>query len=67
MLVFRRRRVRIHQAGDLPTIEGFLANSFNDHYRLLQPVLWEAPDRSHSLAGEAWVPRERVIFVETIR
>lgn len=67
MLVLKRRRVRIHQAGDAPSIEGFLANSFNDHYRLLNPVLLEAPGRSHDLAGEVWVPRERVIFVETIR
>ena len=67
MLVLRRRRVRIHQADDGPTLEGFLANSFNDHYRLLQPVLWEAPDRSHSLTGEAWIPKSRVVFLETIK
>lgn len=66
MLTFRRRRVRIHQKDDGPTLEGFLVRSWDDHYRLLRPVLWETPDRSHSLSGEAWVPRERVLFVETV-
>lgn len=66
MLTLRRRRVRIHQVGDLPTIEGILIGSLDNHYRLLKPVLWESASRSHELNGEAWVPRERVVFVEVV-
>lgn len=67
MLVLRRRRVRIHQENDGPTVEGVLVGSLDNHYRLLRPTIWETPDRSHNLDGEAWIPRERVILVETIR
>lgn len=67
MLLLRRRRVRLHQLADAPTIEGILVGSLDSHYRLLKPVLWENPERSHDLEGEAWVPRERVVFVEVIR
>jgi hypothetical protein len=67
MLVLRRRRVRLHQQGEGPTIEGLLVGSLDNHYRLLRPVVWETADRSHSLSDEVWVPRERVLFVETIR
>jgi hypothetical protein len=67
MMLVRRRRVRLHQLDPAPTIEGLLVGSLDSHYRLLKPVLWETSDRSHSLQGEVWVPRERVIFVETIK
>lgn len=67
MIQLRKRRVRVHQAGDLPTIEGILTTSLDDHYRLLKPVLWETPTRSHELKNEAWIPRERVVFLEVIR
>jgi hypothetical protein len=67
MLVLRKRRVRIHQPDPGPTIEGFLVSSWGDHYRLLRPVLLEAPGRSHDLEGEVWVPRDRVLFLETVK
>lgn len=67
MLVLRRRRVRIHQLGEAPTLEGILIGSLDNHYRLIRPVLWEAPNRSHDLDGEVWIPREKVVFVEVIR
>jgi hypothetical protein len=53
--------------GDLPTLEGILVSSLDNHYRLLKPVLWESPNRSHELDSEAWVPRERVVFLEVLR
>jgi len=67
MLVFRRRRVRIHQLNGAPTVEGILVSSFDDHYRLLRPEIIESESRSHEIEGELWVPRERVVFVETVR
>lgn len=67
MLVFRKRRVRIHQLDPGPTVEGILIGSLDNHYRLLKPVIYESPTRSHDLAGEAWIPREKVILVETIK
>ena len=63
----RRRRVRIHQLDPAPTIEGLLVRSVNGHYRLLKPVIWETADRSHPLEGEAWIPKGRVVFLETVR
>jgi hypothetical protein len=67
MLILRPRKVRLHQLDPAPTIEGFLVNSWNSHYRLLKPVLLEATGRSIELEGEALVPRERVVFIETVR
>jgi hypothetical protein len=67
LIVLRRKRVRLHQMGDMPTLEGILVGSLDNHYRLLKPLLWESPNRSHELSSEAWVPRERVVFVEVIR
>lgn len=67
MLILRRRKVRLHQLDPAPTIEGFLVNSWNSHYRLLKPIVLEAVGRSVELEGEAWIPRERVVFVETVR
>jgi hypothetical protein len=67
LIVLRRRRVRVHQADPGPTIEGFLVSSWGEHYRLLRPVLWEAPGRSHELDHEAWIPKARVLFIETVR
>lgn len=67
MIALRKRRVRIHQHDPGPTIEGILVGSIDSHYRLLRPVLWETPTRSHDLQGEAWIPRERVLFLEVIR
>jgi hypothetical protein len=66
VIVLRRKRVRVHQK-EGPTIEGVLVGSLDAHYRLLKPVLWENASVSHDLQGEAWVPRERVVFVEVIR
>lgn len=67
MLVLRKRRVRIHQLDPGPTIEGFLVSSWGEHYRLLKPVIWEGPTRSLDVEGEAWVPKSRALFIETVR
>ena len=67
MLVLRRRRVRIHQLDPAPTVEGILLNSWNGHYRLLKAEIVEGAGRTIELQGEAWIPRERVILIETVR
>ena len=65
-MILRRRLVRLHQLDPAPSIEGVLVGFVAGHYRLLKPVLLESPERSHSMGVEAWVPRERVIFVERV-
>ena len=66
MIVLRRKKVRVHQA-DGPTIEGFLSSSLDNHYKLLKPVVIASPTESHGLTGDAYIPRERVVFVEVVR
>ena len=67
MLILRRRRVRLHQLDPAPTIEGLLVNSWDGHYRLLKASVLEGPDRTIELSGDVWVPKERVVFIETVR
>ena len=66
-MLLRRRRVRIHQPDPAPTIEGFLVSSWGEHYRLLKPVIWEGPTRSFDVEGDVWIPKSRVLFIETVR
>lgn len=66
MFLFRRRLVRLHLVDPLPSIEGILVSAFDGHYRLKKVELLEAPERTQKLEGEAWVPRERVIFVQRL-
>ena len=68
MIAFRRRRlVRLHLPDPAPSVEGILAGRSAGHYRLLKPVLLEAPDRTRSLDGEVWVRHERVLFLQVMR
>lgn len=64
--MFRRHLVRLHLVDPHPTIEGILVGRMNGHYRLLKCSLLEAPDRTHQLEGEVWVPRERVVLVQRL-
>lgn len=68
MLLLRRRLVRLHLVDPFPSIEGILVNSHDGHYRLLKPSVIEAEDRTRELSSgsEAWVPKERVIFVQRL-
>jgi hypothetical protein len=66
MLLLTRRRVRLHLVDPFPTIEGILVSSWDGHYRLKKPELLEAHDRTQQLEGEAWVPKQRVIFVQRL-
>lgn len=65
----KRRLVRLHQEANGPTVEGILVSGRTaNHYHLRAAVVIESPNRSHALeSGEAWVPRERVVLVESIK
>lgn len=65
VIVLRRRRVRIHQL-EGPTVEGILVSSLDGHYRLLKASIIRS-EGSVELEGQVWVPREKVILVETVR
>lgn len=67
MIILRRRRVRIHQLDPAPTVEGILVSSMDGHYRLLKASVLGAENRTIELQGEAWIPREKVILIETLR
>lgn len=60
----RRRLVRLHFPDSQPSLEGIYAGRVAGHYRILNPKLVEAEDRTVSLDGEAFVPCGRVIFLQ---
>lgn len=66
MIVLRRKKVRIHQT-DGPTIEGILVGTLDSHYRLVKPKVIASANDSYDLTGDAYVPRERVVFLEVVR
>lgn len=62
------RLVRLHLKDNAPSVEGFLRFSLHSsHYRLVKSSLFEAEDRSHSLDGEVWVPRENVLLIQRLK
>lgn len=64
---FRRRLVRLHLTGGEPSIEGILVARWAGHYVLRAAKLVEA-SRTVTLAGDdVRVPRERVLFAQTLR
>jgi hypothetical protein len=67
MLYLRRRLVRLHQLDPAPSVEGILIGRYDGHYRLLKPAVIEAVGQTRELGGEAWVPCERVVFVQVLR
>lgn len=67
MISFRRRRlVRLHLEKNAPSVEGVFAGFTAGHYRLLNATLLEQPGQTVPLTGEFWVPRERVLYAQTI-
>lgn len=63
----RKRLVRLLQPDPNPDFEGILCGwpRLNGHYHLKNAKLLETVDRTFDL-GEAWVPRERVLFVQKL-
>jgi hypothetical protein len=69
--MFRRRRlVRLHLNDNQPSIEGILVGSpfgWADHYVLRTANVLADVDKTEELDGiDARVPRERVVFVQTL-
>lgn len=58
--------MRLHLVDPFPSLEGILVSARDGHYRLLKPELLEGEGRTRELTGEAWVPKERVIFVQRL-
>lgn len=65
-MIRRRRLVRLHLAGDHPSLEGILLGTSAGHYRLANARHIVDEDNSFNLDGEAWVPRERVLYLQVI-
>lgn len=67
----RKRMVRLHLDGSNPSIEGLLVGSpfgWADHYVIRTATLVAGEDQSHDLEGhDVRVPRERVVFLQTLR
>lgn len=67
MIALRRRRhVRLHLAGDAPSVEGIFVGFWAGHYVLHTPAVLEAVDKTRSLEGNLRVPRDRVLFVQEL-
>lgn len=67
----RRKLVRIHLKGDLPSIEGVIRSWFTWgtwHYTVRLAKIIEGEERSFTLeGGQVRVPRENVAFVQVLR
>lgn len=59
------RRVRIHQRGERPSLEGLYLGERAGHYVLARAAILESADRTIALeSDEVWVPRDAVVFME---
>lgn len=64
----RKRLVRLHLAGDRPSLEGVLAGFWAGHYVLRLAKVLESEERTLSLEGpEIRVDRGQVVFVQVLR
>lgn len=66
--MFRRKKtmlVRLHTFDQAPSFEGVLVGRPAGHYRLLNASAINA-EGDVPLDGEAWVPSERVLFVQVL-
>ena len=59
--------MRLHMVDDGPPLEGVFDGFVCGHYRLLNARIVRAPDRTEALEDEAWVPRSRVVFAQTLK
>lgn len=64
--VGRKRLVRLHLEGAAPSLEGLLVGTVNGHYHMKTPKMLEAVGHTAALEGELLVPRERVLFIQTM-
>jgi hypothetical protein len=65
-LFLRKRRVRLHLKDENRSLEGIWVGMGAGHYRLAAAMQLEAIDRTIELEGEAWIPRERVLYLQVL-
>jgi len=65
-LFLRKRRVLLHLKDENRSLEGIWVGMAAGHYRLQAPKQLETADRTLAVEGEAWVPRERVLYVQVL-
>lgn len=63
---FEPRRVRLHFHDQTSSLEGIWVGMAAEHYRLAKAEQLESVDRTLELDGEAWVPRERVLYLQVL-
>lgn len=56
--------VRLHCVDPYPSVDGVLVGMVAGHYRLLKPEVKVADQQTEQLAGELWVQKERVVYVQ---
>lgn len=60
--------VRLHLAGDAPSVEGIFVGFWAGHYVLRVASVVSGADKTHELDGpEARIPREKVLIVQVIQ
>jgi hypothetical protein len=47
-------------------MEGILTGIDRNHYRLAAPKQIESADVTLELKGDAWIPRDRVLYVQVL-
>ena len=65
-LLFRKRLVRLHFVDDSPSIDGVYVGTSAGHYVIAKAGLVREEDDPVTLDGEAWVPKERVLFMQVL-
>lgn len=63
---WKPKQVRIHIQGQDQSLDGILTHRPNHFYRLAQPELVFGENMNHALDGEAWVPSDRVLFLQVL-
>jgi hypothetical protein len=66
VIFIRKRRVRVHLRDETRSLEGIWVGSAAGHYRLAAAEQLESADRTLELEGEAWIPRERVLYLQVL-
>ena len=68
MRIFRQRPVqlRLHLLDPAPSIEGIFVGYEAGHYVLKNSKVLRGANDAEALEGEAWVPRDRVIFAQPL-
>jgi hypothetical protein len=60
----RKRKLRLHLVDRRESIEGIFLGYEAGHYRIVNANYLRESDQTLELEGEAWVPRERVLWAQ---